>query len=259
MKLFAYFKNEKVSSWSQILLGCVIGAVSYPLLLTPCSIAPGGLTGVATIFNYVFYWPVGVVSLAMNVPLFLIGWRAMGKGFVLRTLMATVLFSLLIDILPLPALTDNPLLASVFGGLLLGIGLGFILRGGATTGGTDMIARMVHRHIPFLTVGILLLMCDACVILAAAFTMGAELAMYSLISIFVSSKTIDLIMTGVNFSEACYIITDTPEKITERIIRDLNRGVTMLKGRGGFTGREHDILLTVISSREVPRLKRVVR
>lgn len=255
----ALFKNERFSAWVQIVLGCAVGAASYPLLMTPCSIAPGGLTGVGMIFNYLFRWPVGTVSLALNVPLFLIGYKTMGKGFVLRTLVATLLFSLLIDLFPLPALTDNPLLASVFGGLLLGVGLGLILRGGATTGGTDMMARMVHKRVSFISVGMILLLFDACVILAAAFTMGAETAMYSLICVFVSSKTIDLVMTGTSTAQACYVITDRREGISARVMHELERGVTFLKGTGAYTGREHDILLTVIASREVPRLKRIVR
>ena len=128
-------------SYLQILLGCLIGAAAYPAFLIPNNIAPGGLTGVATILNYLFGLPVGTVSLALNIPLFIIGYRSMGKIFAFRSLIATVLFSLLIDLLPIRPVSRDPLLGTLFGGVVLGAGLGLILRGGATTGGTDMIAR----------------------------------------------------------------------------------------------------------------------
>lgn len=254
------FKSEIFNAYGMILLGCVIGAAAYPMFLTPSSIAPGGLTGIATIFNYFWHWPVGTVSLALNVPLFLAGYRYEGKSFVFRTLIATILFSVLIDVLPLSHVTEgNSLLDCVFGGLLLGVGLGLILRGGATTGGTDMAAKMVNRKVSFISVGTILLFFDACVILAAAFTMGAEIALYSLICVFVSSKTIDLVVTGVSTSQACYVITLAPQSIAKRVMDELERGVTFLKGTGAYTGKEKDIVLTVISNREVPRLKKIVK
>ena len=127
-------KNEHLASTVQIVLGCALGALAYPLFLVPNHIAPGGLTGLATVLNYLFHWPVGTTSLLMNIPLFIIGYRAMGRVFVIRSLVATVLFSVLIDLIPLPPMTQQPLLGAVFGGVLLGAGLGLILRGGATTG-----------------------------------------------------------------------------------------------------------------------------
>ena len=165
-------KNERLVAYIEIVLGCMIGGAAYPLFLVPNNIAPGGLTGIATIFNYLWGWPVGVTSMALNLPLFLIGWKAMGKVFVFRSLAATILFSAFIDLLQFPPLTDDILLGSVYGALVLGVGLGLILRGGATTGGSDMIARMVHKQFPIVTVGMFLFMVDCAVILCAAFTMS---------------------------------------------------------------------------------------
>ena len=149
MQALAARKKEIFQAYVQIIIGCVIGAAAYPLFLIPNNIAPGGLTGAATILNFLFGWPVGTVSLIMNIPLFIIGYRTMGKIFAFRSLIATLLFSVLIDVLPLQPITVepvlDPLLGTLFGGVLLGIGLGLILRGGATTGGTDMIARMVQQ------------------------------------------------------------------------------------------------------------------
>lgn len=162
-------KNEHLASTVQIVLGCALGALAYPLFLVPNHIAPGGLTGLATVLNYLFHWPVGTTSLLMNIPLFIIGYRAMGRVFVIRSLVATVLFSVLIDLIPLPPMTQQPLLGAVFGGVLLGAGLGLILRGGATTGGTDMAARMIHNRFQHISVGAILFLIDCCVVLMAGF------------------------------------------------------------------------------------------
>ena len=189
-------RRELLDAYGQILLGSLIGAAAYPTFLVPNSIAPGGLTGVATILNHLFRLPVGTVSLALNVPLFIIGYRAMGKIFAFRSLVATLLFSVFIDILPLPVVSTDPLLGTLFGGVLLGIGLGLILRGGATTGGTDMVARMVHRRFPFISVGAFLFALDFVVVVAAGLLMGSAEALYALINIFITARVIDLVMVG---------------------------------------------------------------
>ena len=252
-------KGELISSYSQILLGCIIGAAAYPLFMTENRIAPGGLTGIATILNHLYGLPVGITSLALNVPLFLIGYRAMGKVFVFRSLVATVLFSVLIDILPFTTMTTDPLLATLYGGILLGIGLGLILRGGATTGGTDMVARMVHRRFTFITVGSFLFALDFLVVTAAGLLMGTSEALYSLINIFLSSKVIDIVMVGFTSNKACFIISSAWERITQRIMEEMDRGVTQLKARGAYTLTERPTLLCVISRTEVMALKHILR
>ena len=242
-----------------IVIGCVLGGAAYPLFLTPSSIAPGGLTGVATIFHYLFGFPVGTVSFIMNLPLFFLSWKTMGRRFFFLSLCATLLFSLSIDILPLPQVSDDMLLNSVFGGVLLGLGLGLILRGGATTGGTDMIARMIHRRYSFLSVGALLFVIDCAVILAAGFTMSANVALYSLICIFVSDKALDLVVTGMDSSKACFIITADPDGIKSRVLTEMGRGVTGWQVTGEYSGTQKRLLMCVVSSRETVALKRIVR
>ena len=190
-------KKDIIHAYLQILFGSVIGAAAYPTFLVPNNIAPGGLTGVATILNYLWNWPVGTVSLILNVPLFIIGYRTMGRIFAFRSLIATALFSVLIDILPLKAVSADPvldpLLGTLFGGVLLGIGLGLILRGGATTGGSDMIARMVHRRFNFITVGMFLFAIDMMVVLAAGIFIGGAQALFAMINIYVCSRVIDVL------------------------------------------------------------------
>ena len=168
-------KREILMAYAQIFIGSVIGAAAYPTFLIPNNIAPGGLTGVATILNYLAGWPVGITALVLNIPLFLIGYRTMGKVFAFRSLVATALFTILIDILPLKPVSEDPLLGTLFGGVVLGIGLGLILRGGATTGGSDMVARLVHRRFSFITVGMFLFALDFLVVLAAAIFIGGTM------------------------------------------------------------------------------------
>ncbi|MBQ8653605.1 MAG: YitT family protein [Clostridia bacterium] len=252
-------RKEFIMAYGQIMLGCLIGGAAYPLFLMPNNIAPGGLSGLAMIINYLFGAPVGTTSLLLNVPLFILGWKAMGRVFVFRSLLATFLFSMSIDLLKFQPLTMDPLLGTLFGGILLGAGLGLILRGGATTGGTDMAARMVHKRFPFITVGGFLLLLDCAVVAAAAVAMGASEALYALICIYVSSKVVDMVLEGMSSNKACFIITDQYERVTQRILVEMERGVTYLSARGAYTGRERPVVLCVVSRMEVARIKDIVR
>ncbi len=254
-----HLKNERVVAYIEIVLGCMIGGAAYPLFLVPNNIAPGGVTGIATIFNYLWGWPVGITSMLLNLPLFVIGWKAMGKVFVFRSLVATLLFSAFIDLLKLPPLTDDMLLGTVYGALVLGLGLGLILRGGATTGGSDMIARMVHNKFPIVTVGVFLFAVDCAVILCAAFTMSARAALYALICIFVNARAVDLVLAGFGSAKACFIITNRAETISSRIMTELDRGATMLTATGAYSKEMRTVLISVVSQREVIPLKRIVR
>ncbi|MEG0741079.1 MAG: YitT family protein [Clostridia bacterium] len=252
-------QNENITAYLQIMLGSVIGAVAYPLFLIPNRIAPGGLTGLATVLHYLFQFPVGITSLLMNIPLFLFGYHSMGRVFALRSLIATVIFSLLIDLIPLPALTLNPLLGAIFGGVLMGVGLGFILRGGATTGGSDMVARMVHSRFQHISVGAILFFIDCCVVAMAGFTIEVEYALYAFISIYTSSKVIDVVMEGLSREKACYVISSEYDQVKRQLMEQLNRGVTLLHAEGGYSGTERPMLLCVMSAQEVGRLKAIVR
>lgn len=250
---------ERFLAYLQIAAGCIIGGAAYPLFLVPNNIAPGGLTGVATILNYLAGLPVGITSLLLNVPLFIIGYRAMGRIFAFRSLMATVLFSLAIDLICVQPVTLDPLLGTLYGGLLLGAGLGLILRGGATTGGTDMMARMLHRRFPSVSVGTVLMGIDFLVVLAAGLLMGISEALYALICIFVSGKVIDAVMVGFTSNKACYIISSRWEQVSDRILREMDRGATLLTAKGAWSREDRPVVLCVVGRAEVTRLKAIVR
>ena len=252
-------KREILMAYAQIFIGSVIGAAAYPTFLIPNNIAPGGLTGVATILNYLAGWPVGITALVLNIPLFLIGYRTMGKVFAFRSLVATALFTILIDILPLKPVSEDPLLGTLFGGVVLGIGLGLILRGGATTGGSDMIARMVHRRFSFITVGMFLFALDFLVVLAAAIFIGGTEALYAMIDIYVCSRVIDAVMVGFGGNKACFVMTDAWQKITGRVLNEIERGCTLLEARGAYSGTSRPVVMCVMSRQEMTALKRIVQ
>lgn len=244
--------------YAMILLGCLIGAASYPLFLEPAHIAPGGLTGITTILNYYFKWPIGLTSLALNLPLLLLGWRMIGAGFITRTLIATLLFSSLIDILNFQPLTVDPLLASVFGGVLLGIGLALIMRGSATTGGTDLLARIVHHHQRAISVGAFLFAFDLLVIVLAWIFMSAQHAMYAIICVFVSARVLDQVLLGFGTDKACYIISREHERIKKRLLLEMERGVTCFDGTGAYSGDDVKMLLCVVGRFEAVKVKAIV-
>ena len=252
-------KREILMAYAQIFIGSVIGAAAYPTFLIPNNIAPGGLTGVATILNYLAGWPVGITALVLNIPLFLIGYRTMGKVFAFRSLVATALFTILIDILPLKPVSEDPLLGTLFGGVVLGIGLGLILRGGATTGGSDMIARMVHRRFSFITVGMFLFALDFLVVLAAAIFIGGTQALYAMIDIYVCSRVIDAVMVGFGGNKACFVMTDAWQKVTGRVLNEIERGCTLLDAKGAYSGTSRPVVMCVMSRQEMTALKRIVQ
>ena len=258
-KLNKAARREQLLAWLQIVLGCVIGAAAYPTFLDPGKIAPGGLTGVAMILKHLWGWDIGITSLILNIPLFIVGYKAMGRLFAFRSLVATILFSLMIDLLPLKAIPVEPILGTLYGGLLLGVGLGFILRGGATTGGTDMAARMVDKYLPFLSVGMFLFLIDCIVVVAAWIFIGSSEALYALICIFISGKAVDMVMLGLSSNKACFVITSEWERVSQRLMTEMDRGVTQLSARGAYSGTERPVVLCVLPPQEVSRLKAIVR
>ncbi|MEG0049107.1 MAG: YitT family protein [Clostridia bacterium] len=251
-------KNEMVAAYVQIIIGSVLGALAYPMFLVPNHIAPGGLTGLATVLNFLFKVPVGMTSLLLNIPLFILGYRSMGRVFAVRSLFATVIFSVLIDILPVPAITQQPFLGALFGGLLMGLGLGLILRGGATTGGSDMVARMIHSRFAHISVGAILFFIDCCVVAMAGFFIEIEYALYAFISLYAGSKVIDMVMVGLSREKACYVISDEWQAVKTEVMEQLNRGVTVLSAEGGYSGEKKPVLLCVLSAQEVGLLKAIV-
>lgn len=251
-------RNEALSIIS-LVIGSLIMALAMNLFLIPNKIVAGGLSGVGTVLFHLFGLPVGMTVLAMNVPLFLASWKTLGRSFGIKTLISTILLSFFIDGTAfLDVMTHDLLLASIMGGGMTGLGLGLIFRENASTGGTDLAAKIIHKLISFISVGQILMVVDALVVLMAALVFGQfEFALYAAVTIFVTARVIDAIIIGVNYTKAVYIISLKSEIISERILKELNRGVTELKGRGLFTGDNRPVLLCVLRSRDIPHLKQI--
>ena len=242
-----------------IAAGLILATLGYRLYLIPNNVAPGGFTGIGQIVNHLVpAVGVGLVNLLLNVPLFLVSLRSMGLGFGLRSLISSVALSLMLDHLPVPAMTDDVLLSAVFGGVLCGAGFGLVLRGHATTGGSDMLASIVHRHVPALKVSVCLFATDATVVIASGFVFDASAAMYALISVFVMNVVIDQVLEGPGLARSHIIITNHGEKMAERILKELDRGVTAIEAKGMYSGEGRTMLLCVVSRLEAVRLRSIV-
>lgn len=255
-----FIMRTKILDYIGITIGTLITALGMSVFLIPNKIASGGVSGLATVVHYAFGFKVGITMLAINVPLFLYGLKELGMKFIYKTLYATITLSLFIDVIgPLvTSPTTDLLLSSLYGGLVVGLGLGVVFRFGATTGGTDLAAQIIYRYLK-ISVGQTLLMIDGLVIVLAAFVFGVELALYAFLVVFLTSKVIDLIQEGEGFAKAVFIISDYGPQIGEAILQDLNRGITYLEGKGGFSGRSREIILVVIGRSELSILKNLVR
>ena len=261
-----------LGDYAGISAGAAIAAVGINIFLFPYKIAPGGITGLATALYYVFnsFLPLGVLIIILNLPLFIWGVIKLKWKFMIRTLFATVVMSLIIDLTAsllgtigsnylMPGETDLILFA-FFGGLIVGIGLGIIFRLHATTGGTDLIAELVRRSGVNLTMGQALMIFDAMiVVLAGIFFQSFMLALYALIAVLVTSKVVDSILEGFNFSKGLFIISSDPDSISERIMNDLGRGLTGFQGTGKFTGNAKEILFCVARAKFIPDIKSIVK
>lgn len=243
-----------------ILVGVFFTAIGLDMFLVPNKIAAGGVSGIATIVYYVAGFPVGITMLAINIPLFLLGIRQMGISFGMRSLFGTVTLSLLIDflapIVPIP--TEDPLLASIYGGIATGIGIGIVFRNKGTTGGTDLAAAIINNYMK-LSVGIVLFVIDASVIVAAGVAFRSpELALYALLTVFLTARVIDIVQEGFGYAKAALIISQKPGEVSEAILRKLDRGATALRGQGMYTGQDKDVILAVVTRAEISTLKELV-
>ena len=250
--------KESLKNAAYIIIGLFSCSLGYCMFLVPNEIAPGGFTGIGQLCNALFGINVGTMALILNVPLFAVSMRSMGIKFGVKSLAASIGLSLFIDYLPIGAVTDDLLLATVFGALLGGVGFGLILRGNATTGGTDMLASLIHTRVPTLRVGVLITMIDGLVVLASAFVFSPKMAMYALISVFIMNYTLDYVLDGMNRSPAYLIVSQKSDEIAAQVLGQLERGVTGLYGRGRYSGQETEVLLCVVSRFEVIRLRRIV-
>lgn len=253
-----------IADYFIIMLGTFIYAFSVDYFIAPNHISAGGITGVSTLINYLTGFPIGVSTIIINIPLIIIAFKSFGIGMLVRTAFATFFTSAFIDVLQLfitPYESDNLLLAAIFGGAIGGIGLGLVFLRGGTTGGTDIIAKLIKKKKPHRSVGTNMLMCELVIMVAVlAVYKSIESVMFSVIVVFLMTKCIDYVVYGASQSKMIMIITDKKELIVSKIFEDEeSRGITLIPAKGAYTKTDKDIILTVVRPNEVIRVNKVVK
>lgn len=248
-----------------ILLGCTILAIGVQAFYDPNHLVAGGFTGLGIVIdaigrkNFGIPVPLWLTNLLFNVPLFAISWRILGRKFFLKTVFTTLFFSVALFYSGfVPVYEGDMVLVCIFGGVFVGIGAGLVLRAMSTTGGTDLAAAILHELKPHISVSKAIFFLDACVIAMGFATFGPERAMYAVLSVFVSSRCVGLILEGLAFSKAAFIISDKSDEIASALMEQAQRGVTSFCGKGMYTKNQKDILLCVFSQKEIAVVKTII-
>lgn len=246
-----------------LLVGSILMAVSIDMFSKPNNIAPGGFSGIATMVNYATGWPTGIVYVSLNIPVIIWAIKEINFQYIFKTGLAVLFSSIAIDaIVPyIVPMTDDKLLAAIFGGAIGGAGLGLIFMRGATTGGTDLLANLIGRHLRHISIGKIMLFLDSIIVISSAFVYKSILTpMYAIISIFVCSKLIDAMLYGSSngTGKLMIIVSIYSQEISDNILKQLERGVTKLKSRGGYLNREGEALMCAVSRSEVYKVYGIV-
>lgn len=252
---------RELKKYGCITLGTLLFGAGISLLIDPNNFAPGGVSGLSILLSRLLPLDTGTLFLLMNVPVMIFGGWKFGRRFLLITFYAIFMCSLFTNLFEnCGALTKEPLLAALFGGAVVALGMGLVLKNGGTTGGTDVIIRYLRRKKPHLKTGTLLLMMDAVVVgLSGLVFEDVDTMLYSILSIIVTSRVLDLVLYGKDEARMIYIISDAYERMTERILEELNVGVTHLSGKGGYAGKEKEIILCVVKKQNAHKVEEIVK
>jgi uncharacterized membrane-anchored protein YitT (DUF2179 family) len=241
-----------------IILGAVLMGVGIEEFLVPNKILDGGIVGISIILSHLTGWRLGLFIFVLNIPFFFIGYKQIGKTFALSTLLGITVLSLTTSFLhDWPVFTEDLLLATVFGGIVLGAGVGIVIRYGGSLDGTEILAILANRRLPF-SVGEVIMFFNIFIFGTAGFVFGWDRAMYSILAYFIAFKTIDIVIAGLDESKAAWIISDSHKEIGDAILARLGRGVTYLTGEGAYTGDDKKVIFCVITRLEEAKLKSIV-
>uniref|UniRef100_A0A7C3NDE0 YitT family protein n=1 Tax=candidate division WOR-3 bacterium TaxID=2052148 RepID=A0A7C3NDE0_UNCW3 len=242
-------------------LGIILCSVGYTFFLVPGKISTGGIAGISMVLHHLFKTPFGIVLIVLNIPLLIISIKMFGTLFVIRTLVSILLIGFLSDLLgyfKFLIFEGNQLLATLYGGVILGIGLGFIFKGKGSTGGSDIIGRLINRYTS-ISIGTSIFIVDSIVIgLTGIVFKSYELILYSYLSLYLSSKMIDLVLEGQDYAKGVFIFTNKPEKISDEIMNKLKRGVSGFEGKGMYSKENKTILYCVVARRELSILSKII-
>lgn len=272
----------RIKAVVMLIAGSIVSALALNVFFIPARLTMGGISGLVSIIYQQTgqgeLLPFGIMVILVNIPILIMGWIYIGSGFVWRSIIGTLAYSVVIDLTepimagwyeeyirqPLSDGVPDALLFTLFGGILYGIGLGLIFRAGCTTGGTDIIAVLLKRKIKHLSIGQFLMVIDAAIVVLTVFIYRNQdesavlLAMYSFIAMYLTSKSIDIVLEGFDYTRTAFIISDHSQEIGNRVMEQLQRGVTALNGEGMYTGKSKKVLLCVLSRKQIPLLKAIV-
>lgn len=252
---------EIIKNISADIFGSLIFALGVNMFTTPNNIAPGGVTGLATVLHSISEIQVGTLTFLLNIPLVILGLVVIGKRFTLSTFRTLLILSVITNIteLFLPAYTENILVASIFGGAAIGIGMGIIFLRGSTTGGTDILGRVLLRYFQHIPLGKILLAIDFVIVTFAAIYYGTlDAALYALVSVYVTERAMDSVLYGFNETRIAYVVTEHPIEVAERVMEETDRGVTYLNGEGGYQRDKKLVIMCAMPSRQFAKFKRIV-
>lgn len=247
-----------------IIIGTAIYAVGLYYFIEPSNTAPGGISGIALLVNYCTGFPVGIMSAFINLPLLVLGLIFLGKEFIFKTLLSVLSFTVIYDYvltpLQVPYYGGERLMACIFGGVVTGLGLGLVFYAAGSTGGTDVISKLLQRVFPHLQIGRLLMIVDLAVVLASIVVYhSTESALYAIIVIYANTQMINVVVYGGDSGRLLYILSDHYREITDAILSAMDRGVTLLNGEGGYTGQDKKVVMCALRKTEYHKVKRLVR
>jgi len=253
--------NKRVSIAIRILLmlgGASLDAVGLKFFLIPNDVIDGGISGISIMVSHFTSIPLGVFILLFNIPFIIIGYKNIGKDFTIATFFSVISLSIMTSVFsPKIGITNDPLLAAIFGGIILGIGVGLMIRSGGSSDGTEIVAIFLDKKSGF-SVGEIIMFFNVFILGSAGFVFGWDRAMYSLVAYFIASKAIDVTSQGIDESRSVMIISDEHEEITDKILKESGRGITLIKGEGAYSNLPTNVIFVIVSRLEISRLKSIV-
>ncbi|KUF32453.1 MULTISPECIES: YitT family protein [Lysinibacillus] len=251
--------RDNIVEYVYVIVGAAVIAIGFNVFLLPNQVASGGVSGISTILHGLFGWNPGIVQYAFNVPLFIAGVLLLGKKFGIKSFIGTITLPFIVLLTnSWEPWTDNALLGALFGGIVVGLGIGLVFKGNASTGGTDLLAQIITKFTG-LSLGTSVLLIDGIIAISAAVVFDLEKGLYALIGLYVTTKTIDIIQLGFSQSKMVYIITLKQDEVREAIYAEINRGITKLPAIGGYTGEARPVLMVVVYQTEFTKLKQLIK
>ncbi|GAB0170740.1 YitT family protein [Lysinibacillus sp. CTST325] len=251
--------RESIVEYMYVIVGAAIIAIGFNVFLLPNQVASGGVSGISTILHGLFGWNPGIVQYAFNIPLFIAGVVVLGKKFGIKSFIGTITLPFIVLLTnSWGPWTDNPLLGALFGGIVVGLGIGLVFKGNASTGGTDLLAQIITKYTG-ISLGTSVLLIDGIIAISAAIVFDLEKGLYALIGLYVTTKTIDIIQLGLSQSKMVYIITMKQDEVRDAIYAEIDRGVTELPAIGGYTGKARPVLMVVVYQTEFTKLKQLIK